>query len=263
MIDANSLPAAKDHGRQYGEPIIEVTDLYKSFGDNHVLINFNLTVRRGENVVVLGKSGCGKSVLIKCIVGLLKYDDGSLKVFGNEIKRLKQKELDEMRARIGFVFQSSALYDSMTVKENLEFALRRHGKNKSKNEVNQLVEEMLENVGLLHAINLMPAELSGGMRKRIGLARSLILKPELMLYDEPTTGLDPITAEEISNLMLAMQQKYNTSSIIISHDMHCARLTANRLAILIDGINYAQGSFDELNAITDPKVSAFFKHDKL
>ncbi len=263
MTDANLLPGVKGPASEYGEPIIQVTNLYKSFGDNHVLNDFNLTVRKGENVVVLGKSGCGKSVLIKCIVGLLKYDEGSLKVFEKEIKDLKQKELDEMRARIGFVFQSSALYDSMTVRENLEFALRRHGKDKSKKEVDELVEEMLENVGLLNAINLLPVELSGGMRKRIGLARALILKPELVLYDEPTTGLDPITAEEISNLMLAMQQKYNTSSIIISHDMYCAHLTANRLAVMIDGINYAQGTFEELNAMADPKVGAFFKHSKL
>lgn len=263
MIQLVTATAEKKAVREYGEPIIEVTNLYKSFGDNHVLRDFNLTVRRGENVVVLGKSGCGKSVLIKCIVGLLKYEEGSLKVFGDEIKKLKQRELDEMRARIGFVFQSSALYDSMTVRENLEFSLRRHGKDKSKQEINQLVEEMLENVGLLNAINLMPSELSGGMRKRIGLARSLILKPELMLYDEPTTGLDPITAKEISNLMLAMQHKYNTSSIIISHDMHCARLTANRLAVMIDGINYAQGTFEELSKITDPKVHAFFENNAL
>ncbi|HLP53371.1 MAG TPA: ATP-binding cassette domain-containing protein [Chitinophagales bacterium] len=253
----------KDSTTLYGEPIIEIAGLCKSFGDNQVLNGFNLTVKRGENVVVLGKSGCGKSVLIKCIVGLLKYEEGSLKVFEKEISQLKQKELDEMRARIGFVFQSSALYDSMTVKENLEFSLRRHGKDKSKQEVDQLVEEMLENVGLLNAINLMPSELSGGMRKRIGLARALILKPELVLYDEPTTGLDPITAEEISNLMLAMQHKYNTSSIIISHDMYCARLTANRLAVMIDGTNYAEGSYAQLSANTDPKVSAFFQRNKL
>ncbi len=240
------------------EPIIEVSGLHKSFGSNHVLRDFNLTLRKGENVVVLGKSGCGKSVLIKCIVGLLSYDAGTLKVFGKEINALPQKELDEMRARIGFVFQSSALYDSMTVRENLEFPLRRHGKEKSKAEVEQLVLETLENVGLRHAIDLMPAELSGGMRKRIGLARSLILKPELMLYDEPTTGLDPITAEEISKLMLDMQQKYNTSSIIISHDMHCARLTANRLAVMIDGRNYAEGTFDQLQQMNDPAVHAFF-----
>lgn len=224
-----------------------------------MLTDFNLTINKGENVVVLGKSGCGKSVLIKCIVGLLKYDSGSIKVFGNEIADINHLELDEMRARIGFVFQSSALYDSMTVKENLAFALRRHGKHKSREEVKLLVEETLDNVGLLHAINLMPAELSGGMRKRIGLARALVLHPEIMLYDEPTTGLDPITAEEISNLMLKMQEKYNTSSIIISHDMHCARVIANRLVLLIDGINYAQGTYDELEQIVDTKVHPFFK----
>lgn len=242
------------------EPIIEVAHLQKSFGDNHVLSDFNLTIRRGENVVVLGKSGCGKSVLIKCIVGLLKYDGGSLRVFGEEVSSLPQEALDRMRARIGFVFQSSALYDSMTVRENLEFPLRRHGRHKSKQEINELVEETLENVGLLHAIGLMPSELSGGMRKRIGLARALVLRPELMLYDEPTTGLDPITAREISNLMLAMQQKYNTSSIIISHDMHCAQLTANRLAVMMDGINYAQGTFAELQQLQDTRVHAFFEN---
>ncbi len=263
MMETASTTNSTSAPAKYGEPIIAIKGLCKSFGDNNVLKQFNLTVRRGENVVVLGKSGCGKSVLIKCVVGLLKYEEGSLQVFDKEINTLKQKELDEMRARIGFVFQSSALYDSMTVRENLEFALRRHGKGKTKQEVDQLVEEMLDNVGLANAINLMPSELSGGMRKRIGLARSLILKPELMLYDEPTTGLDPITAEEISNMMLAMQHKYNTSSIIISHDMHCARLTANRLAVMIDGINYAEGTFEELSKMNDPKVHAFFKNKEL
>jgi len=249
--------------KEDSEAIIEIVHLQKSFGDNHVLTDFNLSIRKGENVVVLGKSGCGKSVLIKCIVGLLEYDDGSLKVFGKEISELPHPDLDEMRARIGFVFQSSALYDSMTVKENLEFALRRHGKHKSKEEVKGLVEETLTNVGLLHAIDLMPLELSGGMRKRIGLARAVILKPEIILYDEPTTGLDPITAKEISYLMLDMQKKYNISSIIISHDMHCARLTANRLVVMIDGINYAQGTFDELKKSSDPEVQAFFETDEL
>lgn len=246
-------------GKKYGEPVIEVVHLKKKFGKNRVLTDFNLTIQKGENVVVLGKSGCGKSVLIKCIVGLLKYDGGWLKVFGKEIAGIEQHELDEMRARIGFVFQSSALYDSMTVKENLEFALRRHGRHKTKEELQTLVEETLNNVGLLHAINLMPVELSGGMRKRIGLARALVLHPEIMLYDEPTTGLDPITAEEISNLMLLMQKKYNTSSIIISHDMHCAQIIANRLVLMIDGINYAEGTFDYLKQLDDPKVHSFFK----
>ena len=246
--------------KEYGEPIINISHLQKSFGDNQVLKDFNLTIQKGENIVILGKSGCGKSVLIKCIVGLINYGGGSLKVLGNEIKDLKIKELDDLRTRIGFVFQSSALYDSMSVKENLEFSLRRHGKNKTKTEINSLVEEMLENVGLASAINLMPSELSGGMRKRIGLARSVIMKPEIILYDEPTTGLDPITAKEISKMMLDMQEKYNISSIIISHDMQCAKLTANRLTVMIDGINYADGTFDELKSNKNPKVAAFFEN---
>lgn len=243
----------------YGEPVIEIAGVYKSFGSNHVLKDFNLTINRGENVVVLGKSGCGKSVLIKCIIGLLSYDAGSIKVFGNEISQLPIAELDELRARIGFVFQSSALYDSMTVRENLEFPLRRHGKHKSKSEVQGLVEETLKDVGLLDAINLMPSELSGGMRKRIGLARSLILHPEIMLYDEPTTGLDPITSGEIINLMLNVQKKYNTTSITISHDMHCAKVTGNRLAIIVNGTNYSDGTFEELSIIDDPQTHPFFE----
>lgn len=252
--EIQSNRSAKD-----GEPVIEVAGLFKSFGNNHVLNDFNLTINRGENVVVLGKSGCGKSVLIKCIIGLLPYDAGSIKVFGKEIASLSQFELDELRARIGFVFQSSALYDSMTVRENLEFALRRHGKHKSKAEAFALVQETLNDVGLLNAIDLMPSELSGGMRKRIGLARSLILHPEIMLYDEPTTGLDPITSSEIINLMLNVQKKYNTSSIIISHDMHCARLTGDRLLVIVNGINYKEGTYEELSQINDPQTHPFFE----
>lgn len=240
-------------------PVIEIQSLVKSFGDNHVLRNYSLTINQSENVVVLGKSGCGKSVLIKCIVGLLPYEGGSLRVFGQEVSKLTQIELDEIRARIGFVFQSSALYDSMTVRENLEFPLRRHGKHKTRAEIDEMVKETLENVGLLNAINLMPSELSGGMRKRIGLARALILHPEVMLYDEPTTGLDPITSREIINLMLDVQKKYNTTSIIISHDMNCAKLTANKLSVMVDGINYMEGSFDEVSNAKDQKVHPFFE----
>lgn len=243
--------------------VISIRHLQKSFGSNHVLTDFNLDIQKGENVVVLGRSGCGKSVLIKCITGLIRYDNGSIRVFGNEIKKLNHQELDKLRARIGFVFQSSALYDSMTVRENLEFPLRRHGKHKSKSEIKELVDETLNNVGLIHAINLMPSELSGGMKKRIGLARALMLRPEIMLYDEPTTGLDPVTGQEISQLMLQMQKKYNTTSIIISHDMHCARLTANRMAVMIDGINYAHGTFGELKSSRDPKVRSFFESSDL
>ena len=256
---ATDINTVKSTNAEYGEPVIEVAHLKKSFGKNRVLTDFNLTINKGENVVVLGKSGCGKSVLIKCIVGLIKYNGGSLKVFGKEISSIEPHELDELRARIGFVFQSSALYDSMTVKENLAFALRRHGRHKTKEEMKQLVEEALNNVGLLNVINTMPSELSGGMKKRIGLARALVMKPDIVLYDEPTTGLDPITAEEISNLMLQMQKKYNSSSIIISHDMHCAKILANRLTVMIDGINYAEGTFDYLKQLEDPKVHSFFK----
>lgn len=233
--------------------------MHKSFGKNHVLRGFNLTLHRGENVVVLGRSGCGKSVLIKCIVGLIPYDRGSLKVFGKEVSEMSIRELDEVRAKIGFVFQSSALYDSMTVRENLEFPLRRHERDHRHDSYIELVSNTLENVGLKHAIELMPSELSGGMRKRIGLARSLIMQPEIMLYDEPTTGLDAITGKEISNLMLDMQRKYNTSSIIISHDMYCARVVGNRLVALIDGINYQEGTFSELSSSKDPMVRAFFE----
>jgi phospholipid/cholesterol/gamma-HCH transport system ATP-binding protein len=242
-----------------GEPVISIRHLKKSFGNNHVLTDFNLSVNKGENVVVLGKSGCGKSVLIKCIAGLLSYDGGSIKLFGKEVAELSQKELDHNRARIGFVFQSSALYDSMTVGENLEFPLRHHGKEKTKSETRDIIEETLANVGLSHAIDLMPAELSGGMRKRIGLARALVLKPEIMLYDEPTTGLDPVTGKEISQLMLQMQEKYHTSSIIISHDMNCSRMTANRMTVMINGINYADGTFEELKNSNDPNVNSFFE----
>ena len=189
------------------EPIIVVSHLQKYFGTNKVLTDFNLQVNKGENVVVLGKSGCGKSVLIKCIAGLLPYDGGSIKVFGEEIAMLSQKSLDRLRSRIGFVFQSSALYDSMTVGENLEFPLLHHRKLKSTQKLKEIVSTTLENVGLAHAVNLMPSELSGGMRKRIGLARALVMEPEIILYDEPTTGLDPVTGSEISNLMLKMQEK--------------------------------------------------------
>jgi phospholipid/cholesterol/gamma-HCH transport system ATP-binding protein len=240
-------------------PVIEISNVYKSFGNNKVLIDFNLSVNKGENVVVLGKSGSGKSVLIKCIVGLLEQDQGSIKVLGKDITLLNHEDLDHVRVKIGFLFQNSALYDSMTVRENLEFPMRRHWFKLDKAETDKLVEEALDNVGLLDAIDMMPADLSGGMRKRIGLARTLILKPEIVLYDEPTTGLDPITGREIVDLIMDLQKKYNTSSIIISHDMHVAKTTANKIVVLVDGKNYAQGTFDELKKTTDPKVAQFFE----
>jgi len=242
-----------------GELMVKMRDVYKSFGDNDVLKGFNLDLMRGENLVVLGKSGSGKSVLIKCMVALLMPDKGEVEVFGKNIPKLNRDDLDEVRVKIGFLFQSSALYDSMTVRENLEFPLRRHWINKTRTEVDELVMEALDNVGLKDAIDLMPSELSGGMRKRIGLARTLILKPDIILYDEPTTGLDPITSREISNLILEIQNKYNTSSIIITHDMACAKIVSNRVIVLVNGISHAEGTYDELNKTSDPEVKPFFE----
>jgi phospholipid/cholesterol/gamma-HCH transport system ATP-binding protein len=239
--------------------MIKIKNLNKSFGDNHVLRNFNFLLKKGENVVVLGKSGSGKSVLIKCIIGLIKPDSGDINVLGNNIADLSIDELDKIRMEIGFLFQSNALYDSMTVKENLEFPLRRHGIKKTKEEVNSLVKEALSNVGLPGTEDMMPAELSGGMKKRIALARTLILKPKIILYDEPTTGLDPITAKEISNLIVSIQEKYKTSSIIISHDMSCVRIVSNRIVMLIDGTNYKEDVYDSLKNSEDIRIKAFFE----
>ena len=250
--DSSSQNMSKD------AEMIDIRDLHKSFGDNQVLKGFNLQLYKGENIVILGKSGSGKSILIKCIVGLIKYDSGSIKVFDKEIKDLTHIELDDLRVKIGFVFQSSALYDSMTVRKNLEFPLRRHNLKLTSKDILDIVKNTLQDVGLLHAIDLMPSELSGGMRKRVGLARALVLNPEIVLYDEPTTGLDPITAKEITNLMLKTQEKYNTSSIIISHDMHCTKVTSNRVVILSDGICYADSTFEELQKSKDSIVNSFF-----
>lgn len=242
-----------------GNTVISIQHLSKSFGENHVLRDFSFDLRQGENAVVLGKSGSGKSVLIKCIIGLLNPDKGNIKVLGQNVPDLNQEELDRMRVKVGFLFQSNALYDSMTVRENLEFPLRRHWMKSTLDDVDSMVMEALENVGLAHTVDKMPAELSGGMRKRIALARTLILKPEIILYDEPTTGLDPITGKEISNLMLDIQKKYNTSSIIISHDMNCVKIVANRIVVLVDGTCYAVGTYDELKNSTDKKVKQFFE----
>lgn len=242
------------------EPIIVIKELHKTFGTNTVLNGFNLVLNEGENLVVMGKSGSGKSVMIKCVIGLETPDSGSIFVMNQEINTLEREAIDELRTEIGFLFQGSALYDSMSVRENLEFPLRRHTKKFGKIEdTTPLVMEALESVGLANAINLMPNELSGGMKRRIALARTLILKPKIILYDEPTTGLDPITSKEIILLMQSIQEKYNTSSIIITHDVDCAKAIANRMVLLIDGINYIEGTFDELKTSNDPKVQAFFK----
>lgn len=240
--------------------IITIKDLKKSYGDHHVLNGFNMVLNEGENLVIMGKSGSGKSVMIKCLVGLEQPDSGSIEIMGENINELNRSALDELRTEIGFLFQGSALYDSMTVRENLEFPLRRHTKKFGVlKDTTPLVMEALENVGLADTINLMPEELSGGMKRRIALARTLILQPKIILYDEPTTGLDPITAKEILILMKSIQQKYNTSSLIITHDVDCARVISNRMILLVDGINYAEGTFKELSSSTDPKIQAFFK----
>jgi phospholipid/cholesterol/gamma-HCH transport system ATP-binding protein len=238
--------------------VAEIQEVYKSFGTHDVLKNFNLKVHKGENLVIFGKSGSGKSVLIKCLVGLMDPDEGKIILLGKTIADLYPDELNVLRKKVGFLFQSAALYDSMTVRENLKFPLR-DLKSISKKEVNELVEEALANVGLEESIDKMPSELSGGMRKRVGLARTLILKPEIIFYDEPTTGLDPITSKEISLLILEIQKKYNTASVIITHDVECARLTSNRMIVVKDGSPEAEGTFKELAQSEDSWIRSFFQ----
>ncbi|WP_298155970.1 ATP-binding cassette domain-containing protein [Flavobacterium sp.] len=240
------------------EPIIEIKNLHKSFGKNKVLRGINLTVEKGEDLVILGRSGSGKSVTIKCLVGLMESDKGQMKVFGTDITKLNYKQLNAIRLRIGFMFQSGALYDSMSVRDNLAFTLKHHTPHLSDDEVEKQIVEALDSVGLSDAIDQMPSELSGGMIKRIGLARTLIIKPEIILYDEPTAGLDTITAREISELILSVQKKYKTTSIIITHDIACAKMTGNRIMILKDGVINAEGTYLELENSQDEWVRSFF-----
>jgi len=243
------------------EPVIAVKDLYKSFDELEVLKGVDLSVYKGENVVVLGKSGSGKSVLIKILVGLLKPDRGEVIVLGQKVDTLQEKELNELRLRIGFSFQSSALYDSMNIRQNLEFPLKMNKKNMSKKEIATAVEEVLNAVGLEDKVDEMPAELSGGQRKRIGIARTLILKPEIMLYDEPTAGLDPITSYEINNLINQMQHKYNTSSIIITHDLTCAKETGDRIGMFDEGRFTRMGTFADVFDTNDEHVKGFYNYN--
>lgn len=243
------------------EIVISIKDLYKSFGENEVLRGINLDVHNKENVVVLGRSGTGKSVLIKIVCGLLKPNSGQVNVLGKEVELLKDKELEALRLEIGFSFQNSALYDSMTVKENLAFPLVRHSKHLTRKEVKQQIETVLEAVGLLQTINQMPSELSGGQRKRIGIARTLILRPQIMLYDEPTSGLDPITCIEINNLINEVKHKFNTTSIIITHDLTCAKTTGDTVAMLYDGRFIKKGTFDEVFASDDERIKNFYKYN--
>ncbi|HWJ92794.1 MAG TPA: ATP-binding cassette domain-containing protein [Flavisolibacter sp.] len=243
------------------EVLISIRDLYKSFGDNHVLQGVNLDVCQGENVVVLGRSGTGKSVLIKIISGLLKPDRGTVMVLGKDVNKLDEKEWQELRLQIGFSFQNSALYDSMTVRENLEFPLVRHQKSLRRSQVNEAVEKVLDAVGLSQTINQLPSELSGGQRKRIGIARTLILRPQIMLYDEPTAGLDPITSIEINELINEVQKSFNTTSIIITHDLTCAKTTGDRMAMLLDGKFLRQGSFEEVFSAEDERIKSFYDYN--
>jgi phospholipid/cholesterol/gamma-HCH transport system ATP-binding protein len=249
----NTLPEMISNG-----PVIEINNLKKSFGKQEVLKNVSLTLFNGENLVVLGKSGSGKSVLIKCIIGLLIPDEGTIKVFKENVTTMKSKELDDLRQKIGFLFQSGALYDSMTVKQNIEFPLRRIKNKLSEKEIKEKVNEVLENVGLADALEKMPSQLSGGMRKRISLARSIVVDPMIMLYDEPTTGLDPVTSDEISSLINEVQKKYKTSSIIITHDIKCALNTADRIVMLNEGTIYKEGKAEDFENSTDPLIKSFF-----
>ena len=241
------------------EPLITIENLKKGFKNQVVLRNVSLQLFNGENLVVLGKSGSGKSVLIKCIIRLLIPDSGNINVFGSDLASLDRQEMDEVRKKIGFLFQSGALYDSMTVKQNLEFPLLRIKTGLTKKEVSEKVAEVLENVGLSDTLNKMPSQLSGGMRKRISLARTIVVDPLIMLYDEPTTGLDPATSDEISSLINDVQKKYKTSSLIITHDIECARTTANRLIMLHEGEIYAEGNLEDFEKSSDPLIRSFFK----
>ena len=244
-------------GQNEKNSMLSIHNLQKRFGDNVVLNGFDMYLKEGENLVIMGKSGSGKSVMIKCLMGLMQPDSGEIEIMGKTVLELEQNELDQLRKKLGFLFQGSALYDSMTVKENLEFPLRKQ--HMAQNEKDILVLQALESVGLLDAIDLMPNELSGGMKRRVALARAIILHPKIIIYDEPTTGLDPITAKEIIQLMRDIQIKYGSSALIITHDVDCSRVIADRMILLINGINYAEGSFDELSNSKDEKIQAFFK----
>lgn len=241
------------------ENVLEIENLKKAFGNNVILESIDLNLERGENIGILGKSGTGKSVLAKCIVKLIEADSGRINVLGEDITQMEFDQIDTIRKKIGYLFQGGALYDSMTVRENLEFPVRRTQLSKNKAEVNDMVDEALESVGLLDAKNKMPSELSGGMKKRIGLARTLILKPQIILYDEPTTGLDPVTSGEISELIMKIREEFNTSSLIITHDMKCAEITSDKLKLIKDGKFYAEGIYNDLRKSDDREVRAYFK----
>lgn len=239
-------------------PLISVQQVHKTFGTNHVLRGVSMQLNIGENLGIIGKSGCGKSVLIKCIIGLVKPDAGSVSLFGEDVYQISESELNALRLKVGFLFQNGALYDSMNVYENMVFALQRHTR-LTPAEMKKRCEEALSSVGLAGTEQVMPADLSGGMRKRIAMARALMMNPQIMLYDEPTSGLDPVTAKEISYLIRELQVTRNISSVVITHDMACAEIATQRVVALIDGINYAEGTTQQLKHSNDKKVMAFFE----
>lgn len=243
------------------ETVIRIRDLYKSFGDKHVLQGINLDLHKGENVVVLGRSGTGKSVLIKIIIGLLKPDAGTVNVLGEEVDQLKDAALRALRLKVGFSFQSSALYDSMTVGENLAFPLKRNNRQMTKEQIRKTVDIVLEAIGLPDSINQLPSELSGGQKKRIGIGRTLILRPEIMLYDEPTAGLDPITCMELNKLINAVKERFNTSSIIITHDLTCAKEVGDRVAVMDEGRFIREGTFEEVFREKDGLIKSFYDYN--
>jgi phospholipid/cholesterol/gamma-HCH transport system ATP-binding protein len=259
MMNAAQTETLASAESKRGNKVVEINSLRKGFAKQEVLKNVSLQLFNGENLVVLGKSGSGKSVLIKCIVRLLNPDSGTITVLGEKVDALNGNSLAELRKKIGFLFQSGALYDSMTVRQNLEFPLRRIRKTLTQNEIDEKVKEVLEHVGLPDTLDKMPSQLSGGMRKRISLARTIVVDPVIMLYDEPTTGLDPVTSDEISLLINAVQKKYKTSSLIITHDIACARATAHRVIMLQDGVVYKEGSLDSFEKSTDATIKSFFK----
>lgn len=258
-METKTKKALKTGEHPNHQPLIMFKEVYKSFGTNKVLNGISFSVNKGENLIILGRSGSGKSVAVKCLVGLTKADKGEITVMGKDVTKLNEQELNQIRMKIGFLFQNGALYDSMTVRQNLAFTLEHNNRNLSNEDVNAAILEALTNVGLADAIDKMPSELSGGMRKRIGLARALIIKPEIIIYDEPTAGLDTITAREIIELIRSIKLKYNATSIIITHDLTCAKYTGDRIIVLKDGIIKAEGSYDEIENNTDEWVKSFFQ----
>ncbi|MEJ0032743.1 MAG: ATP-binding cassette domain-containing protein [Bacteroidota bacterium] len=260
QVAENKSQQSKPADLSNRKKVVEVRDLHVAFGDNKVLDGFDLDLYEGENLVIVGRSGSGKSVLIKCMIGLLKPDSGSIKVLGRDVMKIDPDDLNDLRKEVGFSFQLSALYDSMTVRENLEFPIKRNLGVDEKEKLDQMTKKALDDVGLARTIDQKPVELSGGMKKRVGIARTLILQPKIMLYDEPTAGLDPVTSKELNELIMDVREKYKTSSIIITHDISCARQTADRIVALFDGKNKFEGTFDELKKNKAPELRAFFDY---